>query len=372
MSFEQYNNTIIQGNVLEVLRSLPSNFINMIITSPPYWGLRDYGLPDAIWGGNPDCNHNWIENVRHPAGGMGSKGANVGANRNDFANMRDHDVISNTCVKCGAWKGQLGQEPDFHDYIKHLVEIFNEAGRTMVDDGSLWVNLGDSYAGSNQGSGTEKISDKQKSNRGTNYMNTLNHKSILSKIDVRSKSLVGIPDRFKVAMIDSGWICRNEIIWHKPNQMPSSVKDRFTVDFEKFYFFTKNEKYYFEQQLEESEWAKIDKRAETGATLGQKGSQGGYAQNESGKYRKDKMRNMRCVWSINTKPLKEAHFAVYPEGLIETPIKACCPKNGIVLDPFFGSGTSGLSSKKLGRNYIGIDLNPDYIEIARNRIDKVT
>lgn len=134
---DSLKNTIIQGNVLEVLRSLPSKFTNMIVTSPPYWGLRDYGLPDAIWGGDFNCDHSWIESVRRPAGGMGSKGANVGANRNDFANMRDHDVISNTCSKCGAWKGQLGQEPDFHDYITHMVDICNEAGRTLVDDGSL-------------------------------------------------------------------------------------------------------------------------------------------------------------------------------------------------------------------------------------------
>lgn len=360
-----FKNMIIQGNALEVLRSLPSKFINMIITSPPYWGLRDYGLSDAIFGGDSNCDHSWIENIRHPAGGMGSKGANVGANRNDFANMRDHDVISNTCSKCGAWKGQFGQEPDFHDYITHMVDICNEAGKTLVDDGSLWVNLGDSYCGTgNKGNYTDPKYPKGRN--GQSF-------AINGKIEgIRRKSLVGIPDRFKIAMIDSGWICRNEIVWHKLNQMPSSVKDRFTVDFEKFYFFTKNEKYYFEQQLEESEWAKLDKRAETGATLGQKGSMGEYAQNESGKYRKDKMRNMRCVWSINTKPLKEAHFAVYPENLIETPIKACCPENGLVMDIFFGSGTTGVVAKKFDRNYLGIELNPEYIKIAKKRISKIT
>jgi len=369
MNFEQYNNTIIQGNVLDVLRTLPDNFVDMVITSPPYWGLRDYGLPDTIFGGDFNCAHDWNEHVKHPIGGMGSKGANVGANKNDFANMRDHDVVSNFCSKCGAWKGQLGQEPDFHDYINHLVEIFNECNRTIKESGSVWVNLGDSYAGSNQGAGTKNPTPKQKSNRGTNYMSTNDHKSLLSNIDIKNKSLVGIPDRFKIAMIDNGLICRNEIVWHKPNQMPSSVKDRFTVDFEKFYFFTKNKKYYFEQQLEpyisKENHDLRDKSSEKydGTKLFSDGGRDYYSQGG---------RNKRCVWAINTKPLKEAHFAVYPEELIEIPIKACCPENGLVLDIFFGSGTSGVVANKLNRNYLGIELNPEYIEIAKNRISKFT
>ena len=196
-------------------------------------------------------------------------------------------------------------------------------------------------------------------------MNTKEHKSLLAKIDIKSKSLVGIPDRFKIKMIDKGFICRNEIVWHKPNQMPSSVKDRFTVDFEKFYFFTKNTKYYFEQQLEpyiskeNHELRNKNSEKYEGTNLFSDGGRDYYSQGG---------RNKRCVWSINTKPLKEAHFAIYPEELIETPIKACCPENGIVMDIFFGSGTTGVVAKKLNRNYLGIELNSEYIKIAEKRL----
>jgi site-specific DNA-methyltransferase (adenine-specific) len=235
-------NKILQGNVLEVLKTLPGNSVDMMITSPPYWALRDYGLPDSIFGGDTNCNHIWEEHVKHPIGGKGSKCANVGANKNDFANMRDHDVVSNFCSNCGAWKGQLGQEPNYNDYIDHLFEIMQEVSRVVKDEGSIWVNLGDSYAAnrSYQIDGTKQCDSSQPKIK----------QPQCKDYGIKSKSLIGIPDRFKIKMIDNGFICRNEIVWHKPNQMPSSVKDRFTVDFEKFYFFTKNTKYYFEQQLE--------------------------------------------------------------------------------------------------------------------------
>lgn len=344
-------NTIINGNALEEVKKLPDNFVDMIITSPPYWGLRDYGLQDVVFGENLNCKHQWKEHVKRPLGGKGSKGANVGANKNDFANMRDYDVISYFCEICGAWKGQLGQEPHYQLYINHLVEIFNESKRILKDSGSIWVNLGDTYLGQKPFS-IDGIQESQ----------------------IKKKSLVGIPDRFKAAMIDDGWICRNEVIWHKPNQMPSSVKDRFTSDFEKFYFFTKNEKYYFEQQLEPytkpmNRWAGNKLVAKSESEWDNGTGQSTYRDrnmrpNPNGK-------NKRCVWSINTTPLKEAHFAVYPEKLIETPILACCPENGIVLDIFFGSGTSGIVSKKLNRKYLGIEMNPEYIKIAEKRLKDI-
>lgn len=271
---QDYNNTVIQGNILDVLKTLPDGLVDMVITSPPYWSQRDY-LCD----------------------------------------------------------GQIGMEKDYREYIQVLLDIFTECFRVTKAGGSVWVNLGDTYAGTG---------DKS----------------------IKRKSLVGIPDRIKVAMIDAGFICRNEIVWHKPNQMPSSAKDRFTVDFEKFYFFTKNEKYYFEQQLEEyiskEDHSLRDKNSEkyVGTKLFSAGGRDYYSQGG---------RNKRSVWSINTKPMKEAHFAVYPEELITTPIQACCPENGLVLDPFFGSGTTGVVANKLNRNYLGIELNPDYIQIARRR-----
>jgi DNA modification methylase len=302
---ENYNNKIFQGDSLKVLKGLPDNLVDMAITSPPYWGLRNYGEED-----------------------------------------------------------QLGQESDYHDYINKLYEIISECGRVLKDNGSLWVNLGDSYCGTG-----DKGNYKD-----PKYPNGRNGQSIsMNRIidGIKQKSLVGIPDRFKIKMIDGGWLCRNEIIWYKPNQMPSSAKDRFTVDFEKLYFFTKNKKYYFEQQLEPytapmNRWGGVKLTASNESDWDKGTGQETYRDrnmrpNPNG-------RNKRCVWSINTKPLKEAHFAVYPEELIETPIKACCPENGLVMDIFFGSGTTGVVAKKLNRNYLGIELNPEYIKIAEKRL----
>jgi site-specific DNA-methyltransferase (adenine-specific) len=352
-------NTIINGNSLEILKTLPDNLVDMVITSPPYWGLRDYGLTDSIYGGDKDCNHEWLEDVKKPSGGKGSLCANVGANRNDFANARDHNIISNFCTKCGAWSGQLGQEPDYHDYLNHLFEIIKECARITKDTGSIWINLGDSYCGT----GNKGNYRDPKYKDGRNGQSVSKNRIVEG---IKQKSLIGIPDRLKIMMIDNGFICRNEVIWHKPNQMPSSVKDRFTVDFEKFYFFTKNKKYYFEQQLEpyiSDENHKLRNRIKEGKYNNTKQFSDGYRD-----FYKVGGRNKRSVWTINTKPLKEAHFAVYPEELIEVPIKACCPEGGIVLDPFFGSGTTGLVANKQNKYYIGIELNKNYIQIAKNRL----
>ena len=173
-------------------------------------------------------------------------------------------------------------------------------------------------------------------------------------------------------MTNRGWILRNELIWFKSNCMPSSVKDRFTVDFEKIFFFVKNKKYWFEQQFESLSMASL-KDFNARKTFRNKGSNNVYGCPGEGRDRREFYnlelgRNKRCVWTINTKPFKEAHFAVFPPDLIETPIKAGCPKGGIVLDPFFGAGTTGVVAKQQGKNYIGIELNPDYIKIAEKRI----
>lgn len=271
---ENIKNTILQGDVLEQLRLIPNESIDMCITSPPYWNLRDYKQ-----------------------------------------------------------EKQIGQEKDYKDYINKLIEIYNEVRRVLKKNGTCWVNIDDTYSKNN-------------------------------KFGVKKQSLIGIPERFKIAMIDNGWICRNEIIWHKPNAMPCSVKTRFNNDYEKLFFFTRENSYYFEQQKEQSKDTYNGKR---GSSRTRKKLQSAM-RDVSNEVKIYKERNKRTVWSINTKPFKGSHFAVYPEELIETPIKAGCPENGIVLDIFMGSGTTGVVSKKLGRNYIGIELNPEYVNIANKRI----
>ena len=262
-------NKIYQGNCLEVLKTFPNECIDMIITSPPYYALRDYGVD-----------------------------------------------------------GQLGMELTFQEYITKLCDIFDEVKRVLKEDGTCWVVIGDSYGGT---------ADKGNYVDPKNPLGRNAQSESLTK-NVTPKCSLQIPSRFAIEMTNRGWILRNELIWHKSNAMPSSVKDRFTVDYEKIFFFSKSKKYYFEQQKEPT---------------------------------KDLDRNMRCVWEINTQPFSGSHFATFPEKLVETPIKAGTKKGGIVLDIFIGSGTTGVVAKKLGRNYIGIELNEKYVEMAERRISKV-
>ena len=293
-------NKIYCGDALDILKTLPNESIDMVITSPPYYGLRDYGV-----------------------------------------------------------EGQLGLEKTFQEYLDNLILIFNEVKRVLKAEGTCWVNLGDSYSGSNIKYQGQKP----------------------GKTNLPNKSLLQIPSRFAIMMVDNGWILRNEIIWHKPNCMPSSVNDRFTVDYEKLFFFTKNKKYYFEQQKELMKTTDIKPSRGSKGVIGQDNlglrKQDLIGRNDytgfNDRYNppNDLMRNKRSVWSINTKPLKETHFATFPEELIETPIKAGCPENGVVLDVFMGSGTTGMVAKRLNRNYIGIDLKEDYCKLARKRINKV-
>lgn len=366
-------NKIYQGNTLDVLKTFPNESVDMCITSPPYWGLRDYGV-----------------------------------------------------------EGQLGLETTYEEYLSKLFEIFKEVKRVLKKQGSCWVNIGDVYSKNNS-------------------------------LGIKKQSLIGIPDRFKIRMIDNGWLCRNEIIWHKPNAMPSSAKTRFNTDFEKMFFFTKDDLYYFETQYEKAktEYLKLNSKTKNSKYLNdeqEKSVRQGMSKTRGSKiievrpklptqetfvsflrskttikqlcneikdikkttmehwFRKDekgfsypsiedwnkikyllndfsdefniidhqltyveyetddinknidKGRIKRAVWSINTKPFKGHHFAPYPEELVRIPILACCPLNGIVLDIFMGSGTTGVVAKELKRNYIGIELNKEYIEIANKRI----
>ena len=297
-------NSIYQADALSFVRSLPDNSINMVITSPPYWNLRDYGTD-----------------------------------------------------------GQLGLEPTFQEYLDKLCDIFGEVKRVLKQGGTCWVNLGDTYSGNKQGKTDYKVSSYLKENS----------KGIRKKATITEKCLCQIPSRFAIKMTNRGWILRNEIIWHKPNAMPSSVKDRFTVDFEKLFFFTKSKKYYFKQQFEpyvpNSDMA-YRKKLRIGRKYGVKRP---YKDNQPLSYGKSTRinsngRNKRCVWQISTKPFAQAHFAVYPPQLIETPINAGCPVGGVVLDPFMGAGTTALVALTLGRKFLGCELNHTYIEIANKRL----
>lgn len=318
---------IYQGHILDNISQLRNNSIDLIITSPPYWGLRNYG--------------------------------------------DDTNVVKWS----DGWTGQLGLEPDYKSFVEHIVEIFNELKRKLKDTGSLWVNFGDTYSGGGGIGVNQTIENITK--RSTEWKNYEKYPDGTPQSKLRGimgKSKLFIPERFAIAMVDSGWLCRNEIIWHKPSCMPSSAKDRFTVDFEKFFFFTKQEKYFFKQQFEtmkNSSKTRMDKGFEVyprewsnpNSPLAG-GKKINIKYNEEG-------RNMRAVWSINPKGYKKAHFATYPEKLISVPIDACCEVGGIVLDPFSGSGTSGVVALKQNKRYIGIEINPEYVLMSEERLEGV-
>lgn len=312
-------NKIHTGHALEILKTFPDSSINMCITSPPYWGLRDYKTDPVKW--------------------------------------QD------------GWLGELGTEPDFNAYINHLCDIFDEVKRVLKDDGTCWVNIGDTYGG------CSLISSYGVKAKGeTSFLKSVEHlQKVAHTRGKYSKSLLLIPFRFAIEMSNRGWTVRNVIIWQKPNATPSSAKDRFTVDFEYLFFFSKNKKYYFERQLEPIKQSTYD-RCKSGCGINKGANYQGLNKTNFERLQKRMLsgeisgRNTRTVWSIATHAYHGAHFAVFPPALLEIPIKAGCPEDGIVLDPFIGSGTTAIVANRLNRKWIGIELNPEYTKLAETRI----
>ena len=327
--FESNYGKLINGNTLDEIKNIETKSVQSIITSPPYWALRDYG--------------------------------------ND---------------------NQLGQEDSFQEYLDKLMIIFNDCKRVLKDDGLLFINISDTYSGTN--SKGSFIDPKYKDGRNGQII------SKNSKIPgVKKKSLIGIPQRLMILMIDSGWICRNTIIWHKPNAMPESVKDRFTADYEYIFMFSKKSKYKF-NQIKEPMVTKDRYQAQKGISIinkhssliairGSKGTLGTKNQGNRKDYSdadyerfKDKytndedfVRNKRSVWSINTKGYKEAHFAVFPKELIENLILCSTSPGDIIFDPFMGSGTVAKVAEINNRKWMGIELNKDYCELIKKRISVI-
>jgi DNA modification methylase len=335
-------NNILHGPALDQLKTLDSESVDCCITSPPYWALRDYKTEGQIWDAVNGCAHEWdITNVMQSRKGKGHAkstlsitSSNSEKSKGYYDDNTQFSTITNFCSKCNAWKGSLGLEPTFQLYIKHLIEIFNEVRRVLKKEGSCWVNMGDTYAQANIRNRNGLGSDTAQQKEGVNFL--INSRD---KQAVPEKSLCLIPQRFQIAMVDQGWICRNTIIWYKPNCMPSSAKDRFTVDFEYLFFFTKSQKYYFETQYETSanepdqqyrKW-----RAQRNTCEGQRWKYQGYSDEQVVKGGTESHflnppnplgRIKRCVWKIPTQPFSEPHFAVFPPALVETPLKACCPE----------------------------------------------
>lgn len=352
---------ILLGDCRETLRSLPDQSVHCVVTSPPYFGLRDYG----------------------------------------------HD-------------GQIGLEPTPDEFVAAMVEVFREVRRVLRDDGTLWLNLGDSYFSTTKGTGG-KNSSTLNAKRDEN--GTVIGKSIVTYDPIRispgetglkPKDLIGIPWRVAFALQEDGWYLRQDIIWSKPNPMPESVRDRCTKAHEYLFLLSKSARYHFDAEaiaepLGAASVARLSQNVEgqrgsdrvPGKTNGAMKAVGGrraagnkthkgqtayeegeerfrtkaglvsFAERERAKVEAGDLfgtRNKRTVWTVSTKPFKDAHFATYPPDLIEPCIMAGCPEGGVVLDPFFGAGTTGLVAERLGRQWIGCELNPDYADIAARRI----
>ena len=315
-------NKIYQGDSLKVLETFLDEYIDCVVTSPPYWGLRDYG----------------VEN-------------------------------------------QIGLEKTPEEYVGKMTVLFREIKRVLKPSGTVWLNLGDSYVGGGRG-------NDKKYGQGRDDQ----PKSFKGNGNLKTKDLVGIPWRVAFSLQADGWYLRQDIIWHKPNPMPESVKDRCTKAHEYIFLLTKSPKYFFDSDAIAEEATGYDGRKDTKYKGGKKdmaggpherwrkrkaadtnyGTNGNGFKNHSGYdiLENPYIRNKRSIWTVPTKPFSEAHFAVYPPELIAPCIKAGCPVGGIVLDPFMGAGTTAYVARKLGREYIGIELNQDYIEIANRRLQQ--
>jgi len=296
---------ILCGDALTVLSEMEDQSVNCCVTSPPYFGLRDYGED-----------------------------------------------------------GQLGLERTPEEYVANLVAVFREVRRVLRDDGTLWLNLGDSYA-------TGTTSDRTPTQTGKHgyWQNPAVNKRIDARsIGLKPKDLVGIPWRVAFALQADGWYLRSDIIWAKPNPMPESVTDRPTKAHEYVFLMSKSQQYYYDAEAIKEPCVGQNAHDTTGPGYhapGQSPNTGSRGGNGT------KTRNRRSVWTVATQPYKGAHFATFPEKLIEPCVLAGCPTNGTVLDPFAGSGTTGAVAKRLGRGFIGIELNPDYIGLCEERIAKV-
>jgi DNA modification methylase len=289
------------GDALTQLQRMDSLSVQCCITSPPYWGLRDYGH-----------------------------------------------------------SGQLGLEQTPEQYVENMVQVFREVRRVLKDDGVFWLNLGDSYNGSGGAGGDYGpggLKEGQPKYPGRNVSS------------LKPKDLVGIPWRMAFALQADGWWLRQDIIWHKPNPMPESVTDRCTKAHEYLFMLTKSSKYYFDHVVIKEP---SSQRGITNLKFG--GNKYGSSVDDKHRTKSGNMyidsgtRNRRSVWTIATKPFKGAHFAVMPEALVEPPLLATSRPNDIVLDPFAGSGTVGVVALKNNRNFVGIELNPEYVKIAETRI----
>ena len=353
-------NKVYWGDCRESLRQMKEEGIKvqMCVTSPPYYGLRDYGTGTWIGGDDNLCEHEGlvISNNRNFID-EGGRGSNKKA------------ISSGDCLKCGATRKdlQIGNEQTPQEFIDNLVKVFAGVWDILADDGTLWVNLGDSYYNYRPGKG-QSLNKQTVSNTNQDLPQICARRG--NKLnEYKEKDLMGMPWRLAFALQDFGWYLRQDIIWHKPNPMPESVKDRCTKSHEYIFLLSKKPHYYFDHKAIQEEAHTTDEtnRDCDSTRLNNTPGRTRMAGLKTNHY---EMRNKRDVWTVNTKPYSGSHFAVFPTELIEPMILAGSKVGDIVLDPFFGSGTTGQVSQQLGRKWIGCELNKDYESLQNERVSQ--
>lgn len=402
-------NRILHGHALDIIPTLPAGMANCVVTSPPYWAKRAYHTSLVVWDGNPNCEHQWGNKVPFAEQMAGNKkprlesidqsNPNSCVLQTKWGNNPSHS--GQFCLKCSAWLGELGLEPTVNLYVKHLCDIFDEVKRVLRNDGVLWVVIGDTQSKGNH--------------------------------PIPSKCQCMVPERFSIEMVNRGWSRHSTCIWHKTNPKPESVNTRFTNDFEYVYMFVKSQKIFFDTQYEPAVCANPE--AASYRKSGKSDSRGKYPKGVSpgfgngGFWKPTKLRRMRTTFNLALQPYKGAHFAVFPEKLIEPLIKATCPlavcskcgrprreiyenvkvkrkrlhdttnrgagdglspndyagtkrkfmgydfcscgaplRRGVVFDPFMGVGTTAVVAEKLGFDWCGVELSKSYIKMAYKRL----
>ena len=372
------------GDCREVLRSLPAESVQMLVTSPPYWSLRDYGVEPTVWGGDADHLHDWesetVTRQNRTGLGMAALGEKYRGGGHKAGIIPEQQFERANCV-CGAWRGALGLEPDPGMYVEHIVEVFREVKRVLRKDGTLWLNIGDSYAASRSGpvgdfSTLDGGNSAQKASReaaaASRFGGRSRTRERFPEMGIKPKDLMGIPWMVAFALQADGWYLRQDIIWAKPNPMPESVQDRCTKAHEYLFLLSKSPRYY-------SDFEAIREPAtDPGRENGRDGRPeyadhrrlppGAHPQTLARQDFTARGRNKRSVWTIPTSPFPEAHFAIFPQALVEPCILAGSREGDTVLDPFLGSGTTAMVAKRLGRRAIGIDMKAEYLEMAVRRV----
>ncbi len=434
---------ILQGHVLEVLRTLPEESVHCVVTSPPYWGLRTYGTMPQVWGGDSNCPHLW-ETATIPSGNGQVTHPMVAETLNTASATRSPRA-STSCLKCGAWKGELGLEPTPELFVDHLADVFDEVRRVLRSDGTLWLNLGDTYcthpAGLTGAQRWKTSTLEVRDHTGTEQAGSIDKRPP----GVKEKDLIGIPWKVAFELRRRGWYLREDCIWAKKNPMPEPVRDRPTRSHEYVFLLAKSRRYFYDAEavrepLQESSLHRLRHHVPN-----PRDNPGYKSKHLRGDFRRFPMlgntdpsgRNLRSVWQIATQPYPGAHFATFPEALAEVCIRAGTSAKGtcvvcgtpwthkvratgggighdwhpdksldlgrgqgiaapgihdgtyrridlgfhracscrtrrvvpcVVLDPFVGSGTTLAVARRLRRRSIGVDLNPNYEVLARERI----